>query len=171
MLDLMQHPPAGGTVHDYRRWALAVPGVTLVIVLPRRRGVGTVDLVITSADGLPSEDTLDAVRNHLDNVGPVGADWQVHAPQLLNVDLRAQVRLASGYTLDDVRGRARVEMAALFGRLLPGDTFYRSQAEAVLSNLAGVLDRRLLIPQADVAGPAGSVTWVRLGTFALEAMP
>ncbi|AXR10010.1 baseplate J/gp47 family protein [Pseudomonas aeruginosa] len=171
LLDLMQHPPAGGTVHDYRRWALAVPGVTLVIVLPRRRGVGTVDLVITSADGLPSEDTLDAVRNHLDNVGPVGADWQVHAPQLLNVDLRAQVRLASGYTLDDVRGRARVEMAALFGRLLPGDTFYRSQAEAVLSNLAGVLDRRLLIPQADVAGPAGSVTWVRLGTFALEAMP
>ncbi|MDF5810885.1 baseplate J/gp47 family protein [Pseudomonas aeruginosa] len=90
LLDLMQHPPAGGTVHDYRRWALAVPGVTLVIVLPRRRGVGTVDLVITSADGLPSEDTLDAVRNHLDNVGPVGADWQVHAPQLLNVDLRAQ---------------------------------------------------------------------------------
>lgn len=164
LLDLMQHPPAGGTVHDYRRWALAVPGVTLVIVLPRRRGVGTVDLVITSADGLPSEDTLDAVRNHLDNVGPVGADWQVHAPQLLNVDLRAQVRLASGYTLDDVRGRARVEMAALFGRLLPGDTFYRSQAEAVLSTwpaylTAGCSSRKRMSPARPAALPG--CAWAR----------
>ena len=54
LLELIRRPPAGGNRYDYRRWALEVPGVSAAYVYPLRRGLGTVDVVVTSAGGLPS---------------------------------------------------------------------------------------------------------------------
>ncbi|MNZ17267.1 Baseplate J-like protein [compost metagenome] len=171
LLDLMQNPPAGGDRHDYRRWAMSVPGVSLAIVLPKRRGIGTVDVVIASAGGLPTEATLQAVRDYLDETGPVGADWIVYGPQIVSVDISARLRLAPGYALPYVRSLALTELQALFDRLLPGQVLYSSQIEAVLSGLAGVLDRELITPADTTSGATGGIAWVRLGNLTLELMP
>lgn len=47
-LEILRRPPAGGNRYDYKRWALEVPGVTNAYVYPLRRGLGTVDIAITS---------------------------------------------------------------------------------------------------------------------------
>ena len=53
LLELIRRPPAGGNRHDYRRWALEVPGVSAAYVYPLRRGLGTVDVVITARTTCP----------------------------------------------------------------------------------------------------------------------
>ncbi|WP_413462564.1 baseplate J/gp47 family protein [Kingella kingae] len=46
----MRRPPAGGNQYDYKNWALSVDGVSSAYVYPLRRGLGTVDIAITSGD-------------------------------------------------------------------------------------------------------------------------
>ncbi|WP_337050269.1 baseplate J/gp47 family protein, partial [Serratia fonticola] len=60
LLELIRRPPAGGNKYDYHRWAMDVPGVTAAYVYPLRRGLGTVDVVITSGNDLPSPATVAA---------------------------------------------------------------------------------------------------------------
>lgn len=61
LLELIRRPPAGGNKYDYKRWAMSVTGVTSAYVYPLRRGLGAVDVVITSANGLPSDEIISAV--------------------------------------------------------------------------------------------------------------
>jgi uncharacterized phage protein gp47/JayE len=64
-LDILQSPPAGGADYDYRRWALEVEGVADALVIPRRRGGGTVDVVITASTGAPSAEVIAACLTHI----------------------------------------------------------------------------------------------------------
>lgn len=80
-LDILRRPPAGGNKYDYKRWALEVDGVTSAYVEPLRRGLGTVDVAITSANDLPSQELINAVLAHIEEVRPVTAkDTMVLAP-------------------------------------------------------------------------------------------
>ncbi|EDE6352961.1 phage tail protein, partial [Salmonella enterica subsp. enterica serovar Abony] len=87
LLDIIRRPPAGGNRYDYRRWALECDGVTGAYVYPLRRGLGTVDIAITSAGSLPSESVRKATQAHIDDVRPVTAkDSLVLAPTQKTVD-------------------------------------------------------------------------------------
>lgn len=174
LLSLIRRPPAGGNQYDYRRWALEVPGVTAAYVYPLRRGLGTVDVVIISADGLPSEALIEAVQSHLDEVRPVTAwNCQVIAPTLLSVDVSAQVTLDAGYTLEDAQAAAQTQLASAFDTFAPGDTVYRSRVEAIISGLPGVIDRQMSDPAANVVPVADAtrVEWARLGVVTIELLP
>ncbi|EJX9804046.1 baseplate J/gp47 family protein, partial [Salmonella enterica] len=67
LLDIIRRPPAGGNRYDYRRWAMEVPGVSSAWVYPIRRGAGTVDIAITSAGGLASDEIIRNVQAHIDD--------------------------------------------------------------------------------------------------------
>lgn len=57
----------GGSVDDYRRWALGYEGVGYVRVVPLWLGAGTVRVVITDSDNNPSSDAVvDGLQAYLD---------------------------------------------------------------------------------------------------------
>ncbi len=88
LLDVMRQPVAGGNAHDYKVWAQSVNGVSGVWVFPLRRGLGTVDVVITATSGLPSAETFAAVQVYIDSVRPVTAKGcQVLAPTVKTLDV------------------------------------------------------------------------------------
>ncbi|SQC92511.1 Uncharacterized homolog of phage Mu protein gp47 [Cedecea neteri] len=88
LLDVMRQPAAGGNAHDYKVWAMSVEGVSGAWVFPLRRGLGTVDVVITAAHSLPSQATLEAVQHYIDSVRPVTAkDFKALAPHRKNAGL------------------------------------------------------------------------------------
>lgn len=168
VLDVMQSPPAGGTKADWRRWALEVDGVSAAYVFPLRRGLGTVDVCVTSADGAPSAAILAAVRAHLDEVRPAGAsDFQVLAPSLKPVDVTAKVAL-SGLTLAQAQTPVEEALSAYFATLEPGDAAYLSRIETAISGVSGVVDRQVVAPAATVT--AGDIEWPRLGVVTLEVL-
>ncbi len=168
VLDVMRNPPAGGNKYDWRRWALAVDGVSAAYVFPLRRGLGTVDVLVTSAGGAPSEEILAAVVAHLDEERPAGAsDFQVLAPSLTPVDVAVQVNL-SGLTLAQAQPLIEAALAAYFDTLEPGDPVYLSRIETAISGVSGVVDRVVTLPAANVA--VGEIEWARLGTVSLEVL-
>ena len=172
-LELVRNPPAGGAEYDYARWAKEVPGVSGALVMPLRRGSGTVDIAITGSNGSPSAAVVAACLAHIESVCSVIADIGVFAPIEHFVDSTAKVELASGYTLAGVQLAANAAYLALLGALKPGETLKRSQIEGMITNLAGVTDRVLLTPAANVGAsddPA-AIGWIRPGVITLELMP
>lgn len=172
LLEIIRRPPAGGNKYDFRRWAMEVPGVTNAFAYPLRRGLGTIDVAVISGSGLPSEDILQAVRDHIEDVRPVaGKSTVIFAPTERFVDLSVKVAL-KGLTLAEAEVNIGDVLQGQFGVLSPGETWIRSQAEALISNIAGVTDRQILAPGANVVPvvDAEVVEWLRRGTLTVEAM-
>ena len=152
--DDLQHPNNGGNLQAYREWALSVPGVGRVTVVPIAFGLNTVGIWLTDANGDPASDELiaqvqvliDPNRNG-DGSGeaPVGAVCTVLAATALPVDISAEITLADGWEEEVVRPAIQdsltktVREAALAGEILR----YGRLADAILDT-EGVLDYRAL---------------------------
>ncbi|HHK2215500.1 TPA: baseplate J/gp47 family protein [Pseudomonas aeruginosa] len=173
LLEIMRQPPAGGASYDYERWAKEVDGVADALILPGRRGGGTVDVVITGTTGVPSAEVIADCLSHIQDVCSVIADVWVYAPTIRVVDALVQIDLASGYTLAEVQQAASDAYTSLLGTLKPTDQLKRSQLEAMVSNLPGVADRVLVTPASNVDASTDptQVGWIRPGAITVEAMP
>lgn len=65
-LQRVRNPSAGGNKADYINWALEVPGVGGVAVVPVRDGPGTVSVVIVDSDKKPADQALvDKVQDYI----------------------------------------------------------------------------------------------------------
>lgn len=65
-LQKVRSPSAGGNKADYVNWAMEVPGVGGVSVVPVRDGPGTVSIAIIGSDKKPaSQDLVDAVQDYI----------------------------------------------------------------------------------------------------------
>lgn len=168
LLDYMRNPPSGGTAADYRRWAWEVPGVADAQVYPLRQGPGTVDVVITGADGIPGADVVQACQGHIDAESPLGAHAAVYAPVLLSVDMTVVLRVSGTATLQSLRGPVTDALLAQFAALRPGDPLILARCIAAVSGLEGVADVAIREPAANPAPTA--LQWCRLGELTLEAL-
>ncbi|MFV8875330.1 baseplate J/gp47 family protein [Serratia fonticola] len=165
LLELIRRPPAGGNKYDYKRWALEVVGVSSAYVYPLRRGLGTVDVVITSADGLPSADVIERTQAHIDDVRPVTAKSSlVLAPTIKTFDIDVKVEL-NGLNIEEATTQVKAALADFDGRLVPGATFIRSQAGTQISLIAGIVDQDIVNPPGNVvpAVDADNIEWLRVG--------
>lgn len=172
LLDEIRRPAAGGTKADFARWAKSVDGVTTAFVYPYRRGSGTVDIAITSGDGLPSDEVVAECQAYIDSVRPVGAkSVLVIKPVIKTVDFTIEVELDSGVTLDEIKSEIEQALISYFGSLKPADTLVVSQIEAVISDLIGVVDRNLLAPTKNQTIDAlREMGWFKLGKVTVTEM-
>ena len=164
LLDLLRRPPAGGNQYDYKAWALSVDGVTSAYVYPLRRGLGTVDVVITSGDNVPSDDIVSKVQNYIDSVRPVTAkNSMVIKPDVTKVDIEVKVSLSGG-TFDKAANDIKQALQEHFSALKPGDSVIASQLEAVISDVTSVTDRKMTLPKGNlVAETNKKIEWFMLG--------
>lgn len=171
-LDVLRNPPSGGNLADYRRWALSVDGVSTVLVIPKRRGGNSIDVVITSAEGPSSAEIIAACQAFIDSVAPVGADVWVFTPAVLSIDLALRLTPGTGYVLTDLQRPVESAAAGVIDPLAPLETLYRIRLTAAISSLAGVLDFELVTPAANVSASSDPaiVNWIRLGIVTLEPM-
>lgn len=169
LLERIRRPAAGGNRYDFKNWALDVDGVTSAYVYPLRRGLGTVDIVITSSNGMPTEDTIKNCQEYIDDVRPVTAkDVLVMAPDALTIDVDVSVYMPD---IDDVQSPVERALTEYFALLEPGEDLVVSQLEAIVSNVSGVQDRLLNTPRSNQVAETGeAVGWFRLGTVTVTSM-
>ncbi|EBW6359696.1 phage tail protein [Salmonella enterica subsp. enterica serovar Oranienburg] len=170
LLDIIRRPPAGGNQYDYRRWAMEVPGVTSAWVYPVRRGVGTVDIAITSAGGLASDEIIRNVQAHIDDIRPVTAkNALVLSPQLRYVDFDVIVK-AQGVPLEQLRPEVDKTVRGAMARIAPGQPLIRSSIETLISLLPGVTDRTIVTPAANVIARVDGtrLEWLLPGTVTVR---
>ena len=166
LLAIIRRPPAGGNRYDYQNWALSVDGVTSAYVYPLRRGLGTVDIAVTSGNAAPSDEVVARTQAYIDSVRPVTAkNVLVLKPSITLVDVDVRVKLA-GVDLPAARAAVQAALNDYFDALSPADGLVVSQIEAAVSNVEGVTDRRLLSPAANrTADTASRIEWFKLGSL------
>lgn len=164
-------PAAGGNRHDYYVWAMEVPGVAEAFVYPLRRGLGTVDVAVIGSDGLPSEHTVRAVQQHIDNNRPVTAkNVLVLAPTVQTVQVRVGVKVAAEVPFAEVRSNITEAVRKHFSLLKPGSPLIKSQLESAVSQVYGVIDRNMTLPAANIEAAAdeSGIEWLRVGNITVE---
>ena len=171
LLEIIRRPPAGGNRYDYRTWALSVDGVDAAYVYPLRRGLGTVDIAITSNNDVPNDDTVLRCQTYINDVRPVTArESKVVKPDVTKVNFNIQVKI-SGVTLPEIKAAISTALADYFNTLIPGDDLIVSQCEAVVNNLVGVVDRKFTAPITNLkADVRTKIEWFRLGTITVTEM-
>ena len=110
----LQQPASSGNALHYRQWALEVPGVGDVRVVPVWDGPGTVKVVIVDSAGAPpSEAIIGACQEHIDAERPIGADVTVVGAESMDIIVEATgVEISSSTTLDDVDAIYRAALDA-----------------------------------------------------------
>lgn len=174
LLDYMQHPPGGGNAHDYRRWALEVPGISRAWAFPGRRGLGTVDVAVLGPDGPALPSALAAAQSSVDAKRPVACkDAWVLSPTPVLVTVNVAVRLdAKITTLAIFTAQLQDALAAALADMPPGGVVYRSRIESIVSGVPGVIDRVVKVPQSNFVAlvNAQRLEWPRLGLVQAEAL-
>ncbi|ARU65492.1 baseplate J/gp47 family protein [Histophilus somni] len=171
LLNRIRRPAAGGNKYDYKAWALDVDGVESAFVYPLRRGLGTVDIVITSNHDLPSDETVQRVQAYIDEMRPVTAKGvSVVKPTARRVDFVINVKLSS-VALDEITQEITIALGEYFNQLQPTEELVLSKCEATISNLIGVVDSKIVTPRTNLkADTHEHLEWFRLGKVQVEVM-
>lgn len=117
LLDRFQKPPAGGNQFDYPNFAFkASPAVRSVFIVRFGRGLGTVDVYVTTGttdidtavtQGLPivripNPATIAIIQTYYDQNAPLTDCPKVFAPVETGIDVTVNVDLAQGLTFSSV---------------------------------------------------------------------
>lgn len=138
IVDSFINIPNGTNKAFYEKSTLEVDGVTAVGIVPRGRGIGTLDVYIMSADGEPSDELINAVQEHLDEVREVNVDILVQSLNKSGINVYVYLGVKSGYSFEDVKARCEEAVNKYFSLLSAGETFYLSELGEFIRHTEGV---------------------------------
>ena len=138
----VQKPSTSGNKYDYYNWAMECAGVGAAKVFPLSNGPGTVKVVITNANMTGASAALvEAVKNHIEELRPIGADVSVISAIEKVINIRAKVRLQSGLNLGTIQTEFAVSMEEfLQGYALQASYISVARLGNLLINIPGVED-------------------------------
>ncbi len=103
LYDFLQKPSTSGNAHNYKQWAMEVPGVGDAKVFPLWNGPGTVKVVIADNNKQPvSSQLITDVHSYIEAVRPIGPTITVTSGVAKIVKIKARLSLAPGWTLQAV---------------------------------------------------------------------
>lgn len=152
----------------YQQAAMSFPQVAAVTVLPRNRGVGTVDVVPAAQEGAPGQDLLDALQAHFDKMREIACDVKVVAPTVQTVDVSVQLwaKEEEGWSYAEAAAAVRGRLEAWFNGERLGQPLPRAELISLIYATPGVANCKLITPAQDL--PLSRVTLPVLGTLSIE---
>ncbi len=94
-------PATSGSKYHYVMWAKEVEGVGDAKCIPLWNGAGTVKVIIINADKQAAGAALiNAVKNHIEEQRPIGADVTVESAVPLAINISVSLTLANGVATD-----------------------------------------------------------------------
>lgn len=149
----------------YRQAAMSFDGVAAVTVLPRNRGVGTVDVVPAAQGGVPDQALLDALQAHFDRVREIACDVKVLAPAAETVNVSVKLWAREDRSFDAAAAAVRQRLEGWFNGERLGQPLPRAQLISLIYSVDGVANCRLMEPEADL--PVDGVTLPVLGALTM----
>ena len=168
VLETFQRMPNGANAAFYQQGAMSFPEVAAAAVLSRPRGVGTVDVVVSTPAGVPDSALLAQLSSYFTQRREIAVDVRVRAPEVKSIDVSVAVAAADGADGEAVRSRVEAALRAQFdGRLLGRDVL-RAALGAVIYGVDGVANYSIAVPAADVTAAADELPV--LGTLTVTEM-
>ena len=149
--------PNGANAAFYEQGALSFEGVAAAVAVPRPRGRGTVDVVVSAPSGTPSAELLAELTDYFEARREIAVDVQVKAPAAVEMDVSAELAVREGADFSAVKAAAEQALASFFsGRRLGGPVLLAELGD-LLYHVEGVENYRLLAPAADLAAEDGTL--------------
>ena len=168
VLETYKRLPNGANAAYYQQQALAFDGVAACCVLPRNRGVGTVDVVVSAPGGVPDSALLAALTDWFSTRREIAVDVKVTAPETVTVNLTVRVKPAEGYTFQQAKEQATAAVTGWFtGRRL-GQSVLLARMNSLIFGCDRVANCKVTAPGADVAVSAGQLPV--LGALTVEEL-
>lgn len=168
VLDTFRRLPNGANAAYYEQEALSFDEVAATAVVARPRGTGTVDVVVATAEGLPSPELLEELAAYFEARREIAVDLQVRAPETVTVDLAVRVAPKEGVETAQAVVEAEAALRDWFRGKCLGQNVLRAHLGNLLFACEGVANYAITSPAADVA-VAADVLPV-LGTLTVEGM-
>ena len=160
--------PNGANTAFYEQGALSFAQVAAARVLPRNRGIGTVDVVIATDSGLPDAGLLEEVRAWFEARREIAVDVSVRAPTPKTVDVAVRIKAAGNADPHEVRQRVEGALAGWFTGSCLGQNVLRARLGQTVYAVEGVENYEVLSPAADVVMAEDELP--RLGVLTVEEL-
>lgn len=151
VMETYQRLPNGANAAFYQQTALAFPQVAAAQVLPRSRGIGTVDVVIAAQGGIPDETLIRQVWESLQSKREIAVDVGVLPPETVTVDLSVEIRTCEGKDPNQVRTAVETALQSFFDGRLLGEDLLLARLGQIVFAVDGVENYRISAPAADLS--------------------
>ncbi len=143
--------PNGANAAYYESVALNTDGVAAVSVLPKKRGIGTVDVIIAAQSGIPPQALLDTVADKLNLAREICVDIAVEAPALKGVDISLSLAAHADSDFNTVRAEAESMLHAYFSGERLGKDLLLAELHSIIYAVPGVANYVITQPAADIS--------------------
>ena len=134
-------PATSGNAYHYQQWALEVPGVGAAKVIPLGDGPGTVKILVLDSDKAVSPTLPGKVAEYIETVRPIGATVSVLSPDVLEINIAANVQLDGSESLEEVKQVFKTELTDFLKNLtFSGKRVSYAKIGNVLLDVPGVSD-------------------------------
>ena len=134
-------PTTSGNAYHYQQWALEVPGVGAAKVIPLGDGPGTVTILVVDSDKAVSPTLPGKVAEYIETVRPIGATVSVLSPDVLEINIAANVQLDGSESLEEVKQVFKTELTDFLKNLtFSGKRVSYAKVGNVLLDVPGVSD-------------------------------
>lgn len=168
ILDSFRRLPNGANAAFYEQGALSFEEVAAAAALPRNRGVGTVDVVVATPQGMPDSTLLGRLEEFFRQRREIAVDVKVLPPELVTVNLSIQLAVTAGRDFDAVAEEVERTLRGWFSGQRLGQNVLRARLGSLVFTVDGVENYRIDTPAADVTIAKQQLPV--LGTVTLEAM-
>ena len=168
VLHSFRYLPNGANAAYYRQLAMADDEVAQAVVVPRPRGVGSVDVVVASHAGVPGQGLLDRLQAQMEKEREIAVDLAVRAPETVEVSVAVEIAAKNGYEAQEVRERVRSALSNYFSGEILGENLLRARLGSVIYGCEGVENYSITLPGEDVA--VGMAELPVLTQLSVEAM-
>ena len=142
--------PNGANRLFYESVVLDVDDVAAVHIVPKARGLGTMDVIVAGIDGIPSKELLSTVQTKLRGIREMCVDISVKKPEAVNVDLNIRIDIEDGWTFQDTSNRVRYALEEYFCGKRLGESIYLAKLGDIVFGIAGIRNYKILAPTVDV---------------------
>ena len=169
ILDTFRRLPNGANAAFYEQGALSFDQVAAAAVIPKPRGLGSVDVIVSTLAGTPGEELLEQLQDYLEQRREIAVDVQVKAPTPVTVNVAVQVKAKGGWDKTQVLDQVEGALESWFDGKLLGQDVLLARLGSLIYGCDGVENYAVSAPAADLAVDADELPV--LGTLSVEEMP
>ena len=169
ILDTFRRLPNGANAAFYEQGALSFDQVAAAAVIPKPRGLGSVDVIVSTLAGTPGEELLEQLQDYFEQRREIAVDVQVKAPAPVTVNVAVQVKAKGGWDKTQVLDQVEGALEGWFDGKLLGQDVLLARLGSLIYGCDGVENYAVSAPAADLAVDADELPV--LGTLSVEEMP
>ena len=142
--------PNGSNAAYYKTKAMNTDGVAAAFVMPRARGLGTVDIIISSAAGMPSPELVSGLKESFEREREICVDAAVLQPAAVPVTVEIQIDVKEGFSSDTTVTLVERAISEYFDGKMLGKNVLLAHLGSIVFAVEGVLNYKILQPTADI---------------------